>query len=190
VAEALKGLLGRPRQIVVTKTRDISRVVITDLAGRITEKWRVGGHEYQKAQGGTIWQRIEKSIKTDSYGDARDFENAVDFKDLDWITDGNYSGTLQVGGAQCFAFVPGGVNPKDLNDPKKLKADLEAEQQVGYVDADSRLPIMTTFYGTYEVYKYNPALPAMLTLPADLAARIKSMEDAQVSVALRAPRPY
>jgi hypothetical protein len=192
IPSTMQGLLLRPRTVVTTKTGKIMRVVTVNLAGITVEKWFFDGAQYTKPAGSAVWfgaSNSERSDDRNAYFSAP--LPASGFQDLDWINDENYAGTTQAGGAQYLVFVPGGLTPEEIKDPKAQKATLEHEPKVAYIDAATRLPVALRLPGEIRQFRFtDPSPSTVLTLPPDLAAQIRNFQAAVSRLLEPAGRPY
>ena len=147
--------------------------------------------QYSKAAGDTLWywsdgRQTSKSTSDASYHPLP----AVGYRDVDFITEANYAGTMPYNKRSCLVFVPGGANALDLNHAKDAPKKLAGIDTVAYVDAETRLPVEVRSHGETRVFQFDPPPKRMQTLPAELLAQIRKGDDARTRLNQPAPRPY
>ena len=114
---------------------------------------------------------------------------AIGYRDVDFIKEDNYAGTIPYKQKPCFVFVPGGTGTINLSNAKDAKK-LEKLDTVGYVDAKTRLPVEVRSHGETRVFQFDPPPKRMQTLPTELVAQIRRGNDARTRLNQPAPRPY
>ncbi|MBA3960363.1 MAG: hypothetical protein H0X40_00475 [Chthoniobacterales bacterium] len=168
----------RPRQITTTKTANSMHEEITDLQGRVRERWVEGATLFTKETGGSAWVQMEPA---GSPGEKNDPEHALSlapgFADLSWVSTANYAGAIKYGGFACFVFVPGGETAIDLTNPEKVKSMWKDFPLVACIESRHRLPVAVRFHDETRSFKWESAPTSPLVLPAELAAQIQKRSD-------------
>ena len=176
----------RPRQVVTTKTGQIVHEEQTDVSNRKVELWFNGGTQYGRGGDGTVW--FEVGPGAPGQQNYRPLP-ANGFRNLDWISAGNFAGSVPSGNTTCLIFVPGGYQKLDLSDPAQQAARLKTATVIAYIDATSRLPILVRNRDETRVYRFGPPPVEMQSLPADLASQIKQGVEGRARLYAPAPRP-
>lgn len=185
-----KEFLSRPRKSTITKTEQIIRIDTVDVGGRSTEKWFVGPKQYTLPPGGSVWYVASAGDGNTGNLYYSDPLPSSGFQDMDWINEKAFAGTLKFDRMDCLVFVPGGLDEISPGDLSKQTAQLQGEPKVAYVDANTRLPVALRIVGEIRQFQFNKPPTALLSLPPDLAAEIRTGEGARRRLEQPAARPY
>ena len=181
----------RLQRVDVTKTGKIIHEFAAYLSGKQVDTWDEGSMQYVKQTGATFWL-AKNGVGLDGKPNDATYVPfpALGFRDMDWINAKTYVATIAFGDRSCLVFVRSGADKLDATDSAKLKKQLDTQDVVAYVDADSRLPISMRMGRTVQAYRFGVPPAEMQVLPQDLQAEIKRGEDARARLNVMAPRPY
>ncbi len=180
----------RPRKITTTKAGNSMREEITDLKGRVRERWFEGANLFTKETGASAWARTEPEGLP---GEKNDPEHALPpaqgFADLSWVSTANYAGAIKYGGFACFVFVPGGETAVDLTNPEKVKSLWKDFPLIACIESRNRLPVAVRYHDETRSFKWDSPPTSPLVLPAELAAQIKKRNDDMAKLPKQATPP-
>jgi hypothetical protein len=156
----------RTRKITIKKTKKIVHEETISAQGETREDWYIGPNQYSKLPSASGWVSGPENV-----------QSAGGFHDLDWIVEGNYIGVVKFGGKSCLVFTLTHSGPLTASVKEQLLTNLDALPTVGYIDADTRLPVQVRQYGIIRNFQFMEAPTEMLTPPPDLAQDLKKAED-------------
>lgn len=160
-----------PRNMVVTKTKDVCREQIQLATGKQVERWDFAGTQFHSDEEGTVFLIVPPSEETPDpeYYDRR----KSDFPELGWIHKNNYLGVEDFRGKPAFHF-------ETEKDGQKFSAFLSVENQMPLSSSDGSAtrvynlapppsgqlvppPAFLSAYNRHkqamEALKYRPGLP-------------------------------
>ena len=181
----------RTRIILTTKTRTILHEELIDAQGGKFELWHVGNIQFAKAGPSGTWLQSDPSASSSGGSDAG-FSPvpASGFRDLDWLAEATFAGTVPYLGKSCHVYLKGMPANFTVPDPGSLLKKLDNVSNVAFIDATSGLPVEVRVGATYQDYDFKDAPDAMQTLPGDLAGQIQKGREARAKLYQQAPRPY
>ena len=177
--------------VTTTKTRNIVHEEFVDEQGQKSDLWHVGGTQYQKAPGSTIWQQHGANELTDR-NELKIYSPVPPsgFRDLDWITRENYVTTIKNGEHAYLVFVPNPPPGLDLSNPDDRSEKIASLASVAYINATTRLPFQVTFHHVTRTYQFGTPPTDVQSLPDDLAQAIKKARESAALLQQPAPRGY
>jgi len=181
----------RLRTITTTKTKNIVHEEFVDASGRKFDVWHVANKQYRKLFGSKVW--LENSAGEVNNGSATDYMAfpPTGFRDLDWLSDQNYAGTVKYVGRDCLVFVMNAPPGLDLSSANTPPDKFESFGMIAFIDLGSRLPVEIQTNGVMRTYQFtDPPPDAVLKLPPDLSEQIKKGEEERARLNQRPPRPY
>ena len=164
-----------PRAVLVTKTQSTIHEEILLVSGRKLNKWQVGQTFYVVAPGTDFWGEYDARYRASSPTTDPSALPIPDtgFRNLEWVNENTYAGTLKTSSGTYFVFVPSDADKIDINDPKALSSP----PKVAYIDANTRLPATLRVGEVVQNYSFLTPPGSPLSLPADLQASIKKGDE-------------
>jgi hypothetical protein len=164
-----------PKSVLTTRTNKILHEETDYVSGKKMNKWQEGQTFYIRNDARNSWGVYDGTYQHNNRTDDPALlpipENS--FRDLDWIKEENYAGSIASGQATFLVFVQGYAAFLNVNDKKAL----DAQHAIAYVDQAARLPVMVRVNGVTRTYSYPAPPSAPLTLPQDLTAELKRREE-------------
>ena len=166
--------------MTVTRTKDILHEETVSVSGARFEKWQNNGKYYIKSQGQSYWGECDATfLRNNPTSDPKLLPLPTDkFRDLEWVGNQTYAGSLKEQGREYLLFVPADNANVDLADPAKLKT----LPVIAYIDAATRLPVVFKNKEVIQQYTFVNAPTDMQAFPADLAQEIKDGNERRAKV--------
>ena len=193
----------RIRQILCIRTGAMAYEMITDEAGKKTEKWFANGEQYIRKSGSSDFSSAGTK---DFYNVNYEYHSPTGFPGFGWISKNKFVGIQKVLDRECLVFTDQqqelALSDPDLfaifNDRKEhpIVKDRENHEMpihvvnvTACIDLETRLPVLLQIGGETRTFTFLDAPTTPVVLPPELAQQLEQRQKVMEPLTRAAPHP-